>query len=71
MTKKEKQPGLEENFARLDAVIEQLEAEDVSLEEAFAAYSEGMSILKLCNEQIDRVEKKVLKLSEQGELEEL
>lgn len=71
MTKKENQPGLEENFARLDAVIEQLEAEDVSLEEAFAAYSEGMSILKLCNEQIDRVEKKVLKLSERGELEEL
>lgn len=71
MANKEKQPSLEENFEKLDALIDQLEAEDVSLEDAFAAYSAGMNILMECNEQIDRVEKKVLKLSEQGELEEL
>lgn len=71
MAEQEKQLSLEENFERLDSIIEQLEAEDVSLEEAFTAYSAGMSILKECNEQIDRVEKKVLKLSEQGNLEEL
>lgn len=71
MANKEKQPSLEENFEKLDALIDQLEAEDVSLEDAFAAYSAGMNILKECNEQIDKVEKKVLKLSEQGELEEL
>lgn len=62
---------LEENFARLEETIERLEDEDISLEEAFAAYSEGMSLLKNCNEQIDRVEKKVLKLAEDGGLEEL
>ena len=71
MAKTANKPNLEENFARLEAVIEQLEAEDVSLEEAFTAYSTGMAILKECNEQIDKVEKKVLKLSEQGVLEEL
>ncbi len=62
---------LEENFAVLENTIEQLEQEDISLEEAFLAYSQGMAVLKQCNEQIDRVEKKVLKLNEQGELEEL
>ncbi len=62
---------LEENFARLEETIERLEDEDISLEEAFAAYSEGMTLLKNCNEQIDRVEKKVLKLAEDGGLEEL
>lgn len=71
MAEKKKQPSLEENFERLDRLIERLEAEDVSLEDAFAAYSAGMAVLKECNGQIDRVEKKVLKLSEQGELEEL
>lgn len=71
MAEQEKQLRLEENFERLDTIIEQLEADDVSLEDAFTAYSTGMAILKQCNEQIDRVEKKVLKLSEQGELEEL
>lgn len=66
-----KEPGLEENFAKLEETIERLEAEDISLEDAFAAYSEGMALLKTCNGQIDRVEKQVLKLTEQGTLEEL
>ena len=63
--------SLEENLARLELEIEKLEAEDVTLEEAFTAYSEGMKLLKACNEQIDKVEKKVLKLSADGQLEEL
>jgi exodeoxyribonuclease VII small subunit len=62
---------LEENFDRLEETIGRLEEEDISLEEAFAAYSEGMKLLKNCNEQIDRVEKKVLKLAEDGGLEEM
>lgn len=62
---------LEENFTRLEETIEQLEQEDIPLEDAFKAYTLGMEILKQCNDQIDRVEKKVLKLSETGELEEL
>ena len=62
---------LEENFARLEREIEKLEGENVSLEEAFEAYSAGMKILKECNDQIDKVEKKVLKLTADGGLEEL
>ncbi|MCM1187958.1 MAG: exodeoxyribonuclease VII small subunit [bacterium] len=61
--------SLEDNFARLEATIEKLERDDISLEEAFQAYSEGMTMLKQCSEQIDRVEKKVLKLSAEGQLE--
>lgn len=63
--------GLEANFAKLEQEIEKLEAQDVTLEEAFAAYSAGMKLLKECNDQIDQVEKKVLKLSADGQLEEL
>lgn len=70
MSKEVKQPGLEENFARLEKTIELLEDEDISLDEAFRAYSEGMAILKQCNDQIDRVEKQLLKLGEDGKLEE-
>lgn len=67
----EKELSLEENFERLEETISRLEAEDVSLEEAFATYSEGMRLLKTCNDQIDRVEKQVLKLAEDGTLEVL
>lgn len=65
----EKEPAgkalsLEENFTKLEETIARMESEDISLEEAFSAYSQGMALLKECNEQIDRVEKKVLRLSE-------
>ena len=71
MTEEAKQPGLEENFAKLEEIIEMLEDDSISLEEAFKAYSAGMGLLKQCNDQIDRVEKQVLKLTEEGQLEEL
>lgn len=62
---------IEENFAKIEETIERLEQDDISLEEAFAAYSDGMKLLKECNDQIDKVEKKVLKLAADGQLTEL
>ena len=62
---------IEDNFGKLEETLALLESDDVSLEEAFAAYTEGMKLLKLCNDQIDKVEKQVLKLSEDGTLTEL
>lgn len=71
MGEKQEDFSLEENFARLEETIDILENDELPLEEAFRAYSNGMMILKQCNDRIDRVEKQVLKLSEEGQLEEL
>ena len=65
----EQEFSLEENFARLEEMIEKLSEDDLPLEEAFRAYSQGMAILKQCDDQIDRGEKQVLKLTEEGCLE--
>ena len=70
MSEEQKSYTLEENFERLEQVISILEREDVPLEEAFRAYQKGMGNVKLCNDEIDRVEKQVLKLTEDGCLEE-
>lgn len=70
MGKKQEDFSLEENFSRLEETIEKLDSDELPLEEAFRAYSDGMAILKQCNDQIDRVEKQVLKLTEEGQLEE-
>ena len=70
MDEEKKELTLEENFARLEELAEELERDDISLEAAFQVYSEGMALLKCCNDQIDRVEKQVLKLSGEGQLEE-
>lgn len=69
--KEPEEASLEDKFAGLEEIIARLEEEDISLEDAFGAYSQGMELLKSCNDQIDRVEKKVLRLSGQGELEEM
>ena len=61
---------LEEAFEKLEKTVEALEREDISLEESFRIYQEGMEILKKCNLEIDQVEKKVLVLNEDGESHE-
>ena len=70
MSEETKELTLEENFARLEEIIRQLEDEEIPLEKAFQAYTEGMLLLGQCSEQIDRVEKQVLKLGMDGQLEE-
>ena len=62
--------SLETVFEQLDEVVQKLEAEDVSLEEAFQLYHTGMDMLKVCNEKIDTIEKKMLVLDENGEQHE-
>ncbi len=62
---------LEEVFGQLDEVVKQLEGDTVSLEESFRLYHQGMELLKVCNDKIDLVEKKMLVLDENGEQHEL
>lgn len=61
---------LELAFSELDEVLTVLESEDVTLEEAFSQYQKGMNLLKHCNDTIDKVEKKVLLLNEDGAYDE-
>lgn len=62
--------SIEQTFERLNELIEQLESEELSMEESFSAYAEGLSLVKSCRESIDEVEKKVLVLEESGEQHE-
>ena len=62
-----KTPALQDIFLQLDTVSESMEKEDVSLEETFELYHKGMDMLKICNDKIDKVEKKMLLLDNEGE----
>lgn len=62
--------SLEEAFGMLDEIARSLEEESISLEDSFSAYKKGMDLLKICNDKIDQVEKKVLVLNEEGGLDE-
>lgn len=67
----DKEMKLEEAFEKLNQIMEALEKSDVSLEDSFSIYQEGMKLLKTCNDSIDKVEKELIILSESGETNEL
>ncbi len=67
----EKELKLEEAFNSLNEVIESLEKPDVSLEDSFSLYQQGMKLLKSCNDSIDKVEKELIILSENGDANEI
>lgn len=67
---KDQELSLEDAFAQVEEVIGRLETEEITLEESFLAYRQGMELLAKCNETIDRVEKKVMKVNEDGGLDE-
>jgi len=69
MAKKEMK--LEESFEKLNQILQDLEKSDISLEDSFTLYQEGMKLLKTCNDSIDKVEKELIVLSENGEANEL
>ena len=61
---------LEESFEKLEEIISKMEERDTSLDSSFKLFMEGTALLKDCNDKIDRVEKAVLKVTEDGTLEE-
>lgn len=63
--------SLEEMMSELEKCTEKLEAGEASLDEAFVTFKEGMELVRKCNESIDRVEKEVVKLMDDGSLEPL
>mgnify|MGYP000633064462 FL=1 len=70
MQENQEEKSLGELFSGLDEVIANLEKEDVSLEESFSFYHRGMDLLKMCNDKIDRVEKQMQILDEEGNIHE-
>lgn len=68
MKEQELSISIEEAFEQIEEKVSALENPDISLEDAFLRYKEGMELLKLCNASIDAVEKKVKAINEEGEL---
>ena len=68
---KKEDKNLETSFRELNEIISKLEQEDITLEDSFLLYQEGMKLLKYCNDSIDKVEKKLIILGEKNEPDEL
>lgn len=62
--------GLEASLNKLEQVMEELGSPELSLEESFAKYKQGMDLLLQCNKAIDKVEKELMILEENGSCDE-
>lgn len=57
---------LETAFTELEEAIRTLESGELSLEASFKTYTEGMKLVKYCNDTIDKVEKKIIEIRAEG-----
>ena len=68
--KKNEEISIEGSFEKLEEILKNMQRDDIPLEEAFSYYEEGMKLVRGVSGAIDRVEKKVMKLSGDGALTE-
>lgn len=62
-----KSQTLEDHFEKLETLVAQLEGGNLSLEEVFKLYKEGMKLVHNCNTQLDKVEKQIIVLNNEEE----
>jgi exodeoxyribonuclease VII small subunit len=55
-------PGFEEALKRLNAIVEQLESGELSLEQSLALFEEGTRLSRSSQAQLDAAEKRVEEL---------
>ncbi|MCR5202239.1 MAG: exodeoxyribonuclease VII small subunit [Lachnospiraceae bacterium] len=64
MAVEDKNIKLEDAFEKLDSIIEEMQKSDISLDDAFKNYKEGMGLVEVCNKSIERVEKEMQTIDE-------
>ena len=66
----EKTVSLEERFEHIEEIIEKMETGDVSLDQSFELYKNGLEEIKAAYAMLDDIEKAMLVMNEDGSLEE-
>jgi exodeoxyribonuclease VII small subunit len=54
-----KDKTFEEAMARLEAIVTQIESDDLGLEQQFDLFREGMALARLCDAKLSEVQKSV------------
>lgn len=66
-----KEFNVDQGFEQLDQIIEKLGSDEIKLSDAVKLYSEGVTVVKKCKDSLDKVEKELIILDENGEEHEL
>ena len=62
----EKTVDFEKSLERLEAIVEEMEGGDLSLEQMIKHFEEGSKLVTLCSGKLNEVEQKIEKLVKKG-----
>lgn len=62
--------NIEQHFEKLEEIIEKMEEQNVTLDESFELYKLGLDEVKKANSMLNDMEKEMLVLNPNGQLEE-
>lgn len=60
--------SIEEAFEQLSDIVAQMDEPGVTLEESMHLYRRGVELLNQCGDTLDRIEKEMITLTEEGEM---
>lgn len=66
----EKKVSFEKAIARLDEIVQALEAGKTPLDESLKLFEEGVALVRICEEALKNVEEKAAKILEKEEMKD-
>lgn len=54
-----KKPNYEESIAKLEDIVTQLEEGEIPLETSMDLFTEGINLVKICNQYLEQAEEKI------------
>ena len=64
-----KSPSLEDTFDKLEDILGQMESGELTMNESFKKYKEGIELVKKCSLMIDKVEKEMIIINDDNDSE--
>lgn len=61
----------EDNLKKLESLVDKMESGELNLDEMIAAFEEGRTLVKTCQEDLKAIRLKIEKVTKSGEVEEL
>ena len=64
-----KSSSIEDTFEKLDNILSEMESGELTMNESFKKYKEGIELVKKCNSMLDKVEKEMVILNDDNDSE--
>ncbi len=61
----EERPSFEEALTKLEAIVEKLDDQEITLEESVRLYEQGLKLSRICSQTLESAELKIVEIEKQ------